>query len=656
MIRSIPRGLAAALFGALAGPACLLLAYAISPEITFGADRLASISAGFYPAERAGTSSFAWTSRRADLVLAGLDRRSPWSCAVRFRGARPDPAMPQPDLTVALDGVAVATSRATNEFQQMEVTVPVRPLGTGLILTLTSSTTFTPGASDRRPLGVQIEDLTCRPTGTAVVLPPRRAMASAALASAVFGAALGLTGITAGSAIGGTILLAAGQALPLASGAAPYGDYPTTMVWIAAWIALLTLTGLKLLEAGNGQALRNTARFVVLFSAGVLYLKLLGLSHPSKALVDALFHAHRLEAVLAGRFYFTQLSTSATPFPYAIGLYLFAAPWSWLTRDHVMLLRVVVCASEAIAGGLVYLMVVRTWGDRLVAAVAVALVNLVPVSYAVVGNANLTNAFGESAALVTIAAVTVLGLQADHRRQIMAVSLLATLALLSHVTTLTFLLATLVAIAVVFRWMGAPALRVAARSVLVAATIALVLSVLLYWGHFGGVYQAQLARVRTAPAVGVAPAQAPAAMAPASDSGRPRLGRVTIPLTGRVVDALDQTVGNLGWPIVVLALAGAWRLLVRRARDRLSLVLAAWGMVGLAFVAASVVGASDVRYQQDAFEFIGRVEHATCPVAVILAAYGAIWAWRAGTVARLASSALLVAAVVAAVRVWAQWL
>jgi hypothetical protein len=73
-------------------------------------------------------------------------------------------------------------------------------------------------------------------------------------------------------------------------------------------------------------------------------------------------------------------------------------------------------------------------------------------------------------------------------------------------------------------------------------------------------------------------------------------------------------------------------------------------------VAASVVGASDVRYQQDAFEFIGRVEHATCPVAVILAAYGAIWAWRAGTVARLASSALLVAAVVAAVRVWAQWL
>ena len=654
MIHSISRAVAAALFGALMGPACLVLAYAMSPEINYGVERLAPIATGLYPVERIRKYVSVWTSRRVDVALAGLDRRAAWSCVVRFRGARPDPAMPQPDLQVAVDGVTVAARRATNDFQDLEAIVPARPLDSGLTLTLTSSTTFTPGGSDRRALGVQLEALACRPVDAAVVLPPRRAMASAALSAALLGAALGLTGITAGSAVGGTVLLAAAQAVPLSSGVAPYASYPATMVWLAAWIALLTLVGLKAIEVGIGHALRNAARFAVLFSAGVLYLKLLGLFHPSKALVDAMFHAHRFDAVLAGRFYFTQLSTSATPFPYAIGLYLFAAPWSLLTRDHVALLRIVVCAAEAIAGGLVYLMIVRTWGDRLMGAVAVALVNLVRVSYAVVGHANLTNAFGQSVALVTIVAVTVWTLEAGRLGQLIALCLLSTLALLSHVTTFTFLLATLLAIALLYRWKGGPALRAPARSVLLAVTIAVVLSVLLYWGHFGDVYKAQLARVRTAQVAQVAPAQAPAATAPGD--GGPLFGRVTIPLQGRGGDGLAQTVANIGWPILILACVGAWRLLVGRARDRLVLVLVAWGVAGLAFVLASIVTATDMRYQQDAYEFIGRVEHASYPVAVILAACGAVWAWRAGTATRLVSGALLLAAVFTAVRAWMIWL
>ena len=124
--------------------------------------------------------------------------------------------------------------------------------------------------------------------------------------------------------------------------------------------------------------MRNTARFAVTFSAGALFLQLLALLHPAKPIVDALFHAHRFEDVLAGRLYFTQLSTSATPFPYAIGLYLFAAPWAFLTANHVALLRVVVSTFEVLAGGLLYTVVVKTWGNRLAAAIAVALFILVP--------------------------------------------------------------------------------------------------------------------------------------------------------------------------------------------------------------------------------------------------------------------------------------
>ena len=69
---------------------------------------------------------------------------------------------------------------------------------------------------------------------------------------------------------------------------------------------------------------------------------------PQRQRSDALFHAHRLEYVLSGRYFFTQLMPGGIQFPYAIALYVFAAPWAGLARDHVALLRIVVSASEAV--------------------------------------------------------------------------------------------------------------------------------------------------------------------------------------------------------------------------------------------------------------------------------------------------------------------
>ena len=660
MIRSIPRAVAVALVGALAGPVFLLLMYGISPGFQLMLDReLPAIASGFYPAERGDGDPFVWTSRRAGVSLVGLDRRSAWSCSVRFRGARPDPAMPQPDLQLALDGVTVAVRAATNDFQEVEVTAPARPLKPGLDLTITSSPTFVPGGSDLRELGVQVTRLACRPAGAWTVLPPRGALGSSAGAGATFGAAFALTGMTAGSAMGAAALIAAGQAFPLSTGASPYGADQGTMIWLAVWIAFLMLAGQKVVETWTRQPFRNTARFVIAVSAGVLYLKLLVLFHPSKSLVDAVFHAHRLEWVLAGRFYFTQLSTSATPFPYAIGLYLFAAPWSVLTSNHVALLRVVVCTSEVVTGALLYLMIVRTWGDRLAGAVAVALVNFVPVSYAVVGHANLTNAFGQSVALAVVAAVTLWDPRQGRLWQLIGVTLLATLGFTSHVTTFALLLATLLGVAFCYRWMGGAALRAPARLVLLATTIGVVLSIVLYWGHFGAVYRTQFERMRAGTVAGAAPTQAPGAVvnrpAHAPDDA-PALGRSYIPLRGRVAAALSETAANIGWPILLLALVGAWRLWVRGGRDRLVLVLVAWGVACLGFVVLSVLTPVETRFQQDAWEFIGRVEHATYPAAVILAAHGAVWAWRAGTALRFASGALLLGAVIIGVRMWTAWL
>jgi hypothetical protein len=657
---------AAAVSAAIAG-ACLVVAAAMRPDVTIEMDRLPPSATGFYPAEHAAGRTFAWTAGRADIAFEGMNRRSPWACAVDFSGARPDAAMVQPDVAFAVDGMTVAIRAATNEFQRVNLTALPRPSTSGLTLSIISSATFVPGDRDKRALGVQVDRVFCRPIGRWGALPPLSALRDTSAAAAAFGAAFGLIGgsiavaVLAGAAIG------IFQAVALSAAGAAYGPYPTTLAALAAWIAVSLVVAAKLLQARARHVLQPSAVLVLGFSAAALYVKLLGLMHPAKALVDAVFHAHRLEWVLDGRFYFTQLSTSATPFPYAIGLYLFAAPWALLTHDHVALLRVVVCTCDAIAGALLYVVITRAWGDRMIGATAAVLFSFVPISYAVIGNANLTNAFGQSVGVVTMAAVVVWAFGPRRGIQMAGLALLATLGFISHVSTLVLLLATLLAAGLFYQWLGASGVRIAGRSVLVATLIALGLSIGLYWGHFGSVYGAQLTRLRPPRVAGTGGSQAPVhssdrqASGPARGAaspgvGRPALGRTALPLSRRAGDAVAQTIANLGWPILLLALVGAWRLCADGMRDRLGLVLAAWGAVWFVFVGFSVLSPGDMRYQQDAWEFIGRVEHATCAAAVILAARGAVWAWRAGVLPRLAASGLLAAAALLGVRAWGGWL
>jgi hypothetical protein len=648
---SLPRAVAAALLGAVAGAACLVVVAAWHPAVTFEMDRtMPSYVTGFYPLEREGPRTFAWTGEHAEVLLAGADRRVPWTCEVTFRGARPSDVV-QPDLSVAVDGLMAGAWRATNEFEGVRVTAPATPGRPGLVLSFRSSRVFEPGPADSRRLGVQVDRVWCAPS-SGVTLPPRRALGAAAAAAAILGAAFGLAGITAGSAVGGAALMAVGQAFVLTSAGGLYGSHPLSAMSLALAVgaALLLLAGLTRLA--RRDPLRNTARFVLTFSAGAIYLQLLALLHPAKPVVDALFHAHRFDDVLAGRLYFTQLSTSATPFPYAIGLYLFAAPWAWLTANHVALLRVVVSSAEMVAGGLLYTMVVRTWGNRLAGAIAAALFTLVPVSYAIIGNANLTNAFGQAVSIATIAVLTI---HAEHLRRPLVfggLTALATLALVCHISTLVLLPGTLLVIAVLFWRSGGKALRGAARPIVVTTVLAVAAATAIYWGHFGDVYRVQIERLRAAV---TAPAAETGAGQPADAVSLPSMGRTAIPLGRRASQAVAQSVSSVGWPIVLLALVGAWRLVSEGGRGRLDLVVIAWVGVWLGFVTASVLSPGNKAYQQDAYEFIGRVVHATLPAAVLLASRGAAWGWRAGQLARAGSFLLLAWAVVVGIRAWTTW-
>ena len=657
MLHSIPRALAAAALGALAGAACLVAASAWSPDVTFEMDRaMPAYAVGFHPPERDGQDTFAWTSDRAEVGLSGLDRRVPWKCSVRFRGARAADAR-QPEVVLAVDGADVGVWRAANEFRLAEVAVPALATSHGLTFTLKVSDTFVPGGEDGRRLGVQVDRLSCAPA-SGVTVPPRTALGAAGASAGLLGAGFALTGITPASAIGAAALMAAGQAHVITRWGAQFGTYPVTMIALAFWIAITMAGAVWLLERLTGRPLRNTAKFAVTCSAGTLYFQLLALLHPSKPVIDALFHAHRFDEVLAGHLYFTQLSTSATPFPYAIGLYLFAAPWALLTDNHVALLRVVVSVSEAVAGAMLYPLVVRSWGNRLVGAVSVALFSLVPLTYGLVGSANLTNVFGQAVSITAVATVVLAAERLRATAPFVAVVALVAFGLICHVSTVVLLPATLVALAVLIHWFGAEPLRSTARRILIATLAAAAVAIVVYWGHFGDVYARQIERMRAPAAAASADLPAAPSASPAVPAPRraPARARAALPISTRTLQAVQQTVANLGWPICLLALVGLSRTRAEGGRDRLSLAIGAWAVVCVAFVAFSVISPGSGTYQQDALEFIGRVEHAALPAAVLLAARGAVWAWRATAALRVASAAVLIAAVAVGIRAWAAWL
>ena len=173
-------------------------------------------------------------------------------------------------------------------------------------------------------------------------------------------------------------------------------------------------------------------------------------------------------------------------------------------------------------------------------------------------------------------------------------------------------------------------------------------SVVVYHGQFGEAYET-LNRVRARGATAQAPGSDPGTGTGSDPGDLYRLHR-------RAVRAAGLGVTDFGWPIVLLAGAGIWRAWSGGGRDRLTLVLAAVGLTYLAFVAMSVAAPVEAGFLRYADEFISRVDYATIPAVVILAALGAAWAWRAGTMLRIASAGLVIAAGFSGVQRWIAWL
>ena len=302
-----------------------------------------AIASGVYPVERSGELSFAWSHPLATISLRSFDRSIAGSCTIVLRGARPD-GVPQPEATVGVDGVTAARATLGNDFHTLDVAVPARE-GRGLTLSISAAPPYVP-SGDPRQLGVQLDRIACTPSGVRA-LPDRAALLTIASVGALFG--LLFATLTSGllAVLGASTLFALACALALTTGPAAY--VPAYLSWWLA-LALWIVVPLLLFRLLRGERISPPACVVLCATGAILFLQLIALLHPSKDVVDAVFHARRLGWVLDGRYYFTQPMPGGVQFPYAIGLYVSAAPFAGILRDHVSLLRIVVCVAEAISG------------------------------------------------------------------------------------------------------------------------------------------------------------------------------------------------------------------------------------------------------------------------------------------------------------------
>jgi len=636
------RAAVAAVIGAAAGAISFVGAFALHPQLTLDMDRdLPRFAFGFYPPEVSNVESFAWTSARAQLNIVDLNRRSAWRCGVTLRGGRPV-SVPPGSVQIAVDGVVAASAAPTNEYQTIDVVAPANPGKRGLNLAIATEPTFVPAAGDSRALGVQVDRIQCSPEGSAIPVTPRRALIAATMTAAVFGLGFALTGVSLHSVVAAVLVVAVLQAIPLSAGSGAYGPYLDRVVTLSEWIAAGMVVIIQALDWVRRERLRPEARFAVAFSCAGLFLYSVGLLHPQKLVIDAVFHAHRLQWVMDGRYFFTQPMPNGVEFPYAIALYVAAAPWTAVARDHVALLRLFVCTAQLSAGTLLYWMVVRNWtdransADRLAGAIAVALFSVVPMPFVVLGNANLTNAFGQAMALAAVAIATAwLGTasRAPGRYVLQAVVLtvVVSIALLSHVSTFALLMTTMSFMAAAYWTIGGRALRPAALTIVAAALVAMAAAVLLYYAHFGDVYR-NLSR--------------------ASGSGA---SAAAMPFVLRLARALRLGVGDVGAPILLLAAAGAWQTVTARTRDRLTCALAAYAATWVVFVLFSTIVSVGADFDRYTVEFLSRVDYGLYPAVVVLAGRGAAWAWRRRMAWRLAAAAGVAAAFVLGLRQWMNW-
>ncbi len=593
------------------------------------------VSTGFYPPEGdAGTGrQFSWTGRSASVAIPHLNRSREHVFTIQISAGRPDPSVGFPLLLLSVDGVLQATHETSNDSEAVTVTVPRRPRD-GATIGLTVSDTFVPGPTDPRALGVVVDGL--RLAAVEGPVRPSRHVAiwtAVAIATAVFGVLLcgwpWRPGLLAASAVTLALLWLQLQ------DAAFLGTFVSRLTWIGAGGAL----GGAIVGAVRTGWRRASAWPEWGVAAGltlaVLLIKLALVAHPLMNVGDGIFQVHRSQLVQAGQYFFTSITPRPFfEFPYAIGLYVAALPFSsyFPTQlDHLRLLRGLVLLADAAVGFALYAVARRYWGQAVPALWCAALWPFARAPLQALSNANLTNAFGQGLFGIAMAGLA-WNAATKPRSHVVTLGTFAALtaAFLSHFSTLSLGVPIAGAVGVGLMVGGRGDGRRAGRLTVLIVLAALAVSYAVYYSQFHEVYAKTLARV----AVQEHDQAAGSTMA-ASPSVKLR----------RWASESSDDYGLPGWWLLAVATAGAVGLVGRRPREGLTITLIVWAGVWVACTALGLLTAVQMR-----------ANLAAAPVFVALGAYalGALTA-RASTFRILAG---LLGALIAweGVRLWVRCL
>jgi hypothetical protein len=289
-------------------------------------------------------------------------------------------------------------------------------------------------------------------------------------------------------------------------------------------------------------------------------------------------------------------------------------------------------------------MIARAWEDRLAALVALVLFHVAPIAQAVIGTANLTNAFGESMALATVAALVLLPLTAPRWVWVSLPALLAAVAFVAHFSTLVVLAANVGAISMAWRWFGEPPVRQVSSRVVGGLALAVVFSFAAFYGHFWDTYRSQAQRLTGEARAIVADDDRLAQPDAAAPIRPPKPPKARASAAQRVAATLRRTRGAFGLMYAGLALAGAMLCARQKRRDRLSLAIWAWLSMLAVFSALAVLTPLEMRYHL-----------AVAPAVAALAAVAAA-GWMKQGLFKVIACAWVTLLIVQGARGWYGWL
>lgn len=606
-------------FAALGAALAAIAPHAVYPlrseaRIGFAAAPPATTGHGFYgPEVTPDGHTFTWTGESFGLTLHGLDRRVPWRLSLSMAAPRPDAT--EPEFVSTVDGLVVSReSLPVTEPIERTVELGASPVAAGTTtVAFRVSPTFVPGPGDTRTLGVRIDRITLSPESGF----PRYggAVVPLAILGAAAGLLIGLLGAGGAAATGLLLAFAVLSGLIATQGLAPFA----AMVYAPALAGGALAAFLAWLVLPRG---RSGVGLTVGITYAAAALQLLLLFHPDMPAGDSIFHAHRFQDVLGGRYYFTSITPGDYRFPYAIGLYVVAAPFAAFTStaaENAGLLRLVVATAGASAGALLYRVMMAWRSDPVAAVASVAAFHALPLTFGVMAVGNLTNAFAQAVAVAALALTPGLGASrslATAWGSMGVLALVTCAAFLSHTSTFA-LLATQFLIAggllVLSKDLG---LRRTGRWLLLATAAATVVAVALYYAHFMEVYREAFGRITA------------------------ETGRATEAAGGRTpLDRLRQVpewlIAYCGVPLIVLGAAGAAIARTGGRPTAAGVVLLGWLAGCGLFLVAGIVTPVDMRHAL-----------AALPAVACLAAAGFSGAWGARGPWRL---------VAAGMAFWAVW-